>query len=332
MGFPFFIVGAQRSGTTLLRMILNAHSRIAVPEEARFLMPLLTRRHLQGGLDSAALGRLADYLAASKEYANWNYASAAFLEAIRVQGHLDLAEFVRMLYTSYAASEGKPYWGDKSLFFQRIGLLHRLFPQAAFIHIVRDGRDVFDSWRKMDAAKNCAPAGALDWRLKLGLIERAFRRLPAELTMTVRYEDLLAEPRAAAEQVCRFLGVEFEPGMLRFHEASGQYVGGHHSQLIFKPIETTNGAKWPRNLSRREMLAFDLIAGPWLERFGYGRSGQTCTLLDRAALGAELLRGASARALGMAADALERRRALREGRATETIKVGERPAQRRGRP
>ena len=94
------------------------------------------------------------------------------------------------MFSSYAVSEGKSTWGDKSLFFGSIDLLHELFPRARFIHIIRDGRDVFDSWRKMDPTKRHATVMALDWRYKLRSIERSFEKLPASLAKTLRYEDL----------------------------------------------------------------------------------------------------------------------------------------------
>jgi hypothetical protein len=330
--FPFFIVGAQRSGTTLLRLILNAHSQVAVPEEARFLSPLLTRRYLESGLDAKRIQKLVGYLEASAEYELWNYDRAPFLASIRSREHLELAELIHLLYSSYAKSEAKPLWGDKSLFFRNLDVLSRLFPNATFIHIVRDGRDVFDSWRKMDRTKNCAPAVALDWRLKLAMIERGFARMPTERTLTIRFEDLLEDAEKVTRGVCAFLGLEYEPRMLDFHKDSDRYIGAHHSQLIFRPIDNKNQSKWRSNLTRREKQAFDLIASAWLERFGYGCSGESASMPDRAAVWNELIRGAAKRGHDVFRDAKERRRALQEGKATKAIIVGERPSEHREGP
>lgn len=326
--FPVFIVGVQRSGTTLLRMLLNAHSEIAIPEEARFLMPLLAQRHLAAGFQGEDYRKLVSFLRASEEYRLWNYDSGPFFADLEARNRIELVELMNVLYGSFVSAEGKRYWGDKSLFFRRIDMLARMFPQGSFIHIVRDGRDVFDSWRKMDATKDCAPAAALDWRLKLRFIERAFARLPTDRTLTVRFEDLLANPEAVARSTCEFLGVDYEVGMLDFHKKSRRYVGDHHSQLIFKPIESGNQSKWRNILGHAEKVAFDLVAGQQLDRYGYGRCDAACSLGDRIDVLLRLGKGGLQRALDVARDALERRKALSTGTAPNSIKIGVKPSER----
>lgn len=326
--FPVFIVGAQRSGTTLLRMLLNAHSLIAIPEEARFLMPLLVQEKLANGFKGDDFEKLVSYMRASEEFQLWNYDNGAFLAELERMNEIGLTDFVDKLYSSYARSEGKCYWADKSLFFRRIDILARMFPQGSFIHIVRDGRDVFDSWRKMDASKDCAPAAALDWRLKLRFIERAFDQLPVNRTLTIRFEDLLLDAEGVARSTCDFLGVDYEEDMLDFHKKSRRYVGDHHSQLIFKPIESGNQSKWRNNLSHAEKVAFDLIAGRQLDRYGYGRSDERCSIGDRAGVLLGLGGGGLRRARDVARDAFERRRALKTGTAPSSIKIGAKPSER----
>ncbi len=326
--FPVFIVGAQRSGTTLLRMLLNAHSEIAIPEEARFLMPLLEARHLDAGFHGEDYRKLVSFLRASEEYRLWNYDSAPLFTDLESREGIGLRELMERLYGSFVQSEGKRYWGDKSLFFRRIDILARMFPQGSFIHIVRDGRDVFDSWRKMDASKDCAPAVALDWRLKLNLIERAFVRVPADHTLTIRFEDLLANAEAVACSTCDFLGVDYEEGMLDFHKKSRRYVGDHHSQLIFRPIETGNQSKWRNSLSHAEKVAFDLVAGRQLDRYGYGRSNEARSIGDFVGVLLGLGGGGLRRARDVARDAFERRKALKTGTAPSSIKIGTKPSER----
>lgn len=326
--FPVFIVGAQRSGTTLLRLLLNSHSQIAIPEEARFLMPLLVQEKLTDGFRGADFENLVSYMRASDEFHLWNYDNGAFLAELEQMNEVGLVDFVERLYSSYAKSEGKRYWADKSLFFRRIDILARMFPQGSFIHIVRDGRDVFDSWRKMDATKDGAPAAALDWRLKLRFIERAFSRLPADRTLTIRFEDLLDNAETVARSTCDFLGVDYEEGMLDFHQKSRRYVGDHHSQLIFKPIESGNQFKWRNNLSHAEKVAFDLVAGRQLGRYGYGRSDEACSIGDRVGVLMGLGGGGLRRAHEVVRDAFERRKALKTGTAPSSIKVGAKPSER----
>ncbi len=326
--FPVFIVGAQRSGTTLLRLLLNSHSMIAIPEEARFLMPLLEQDKLLHGFQGEDLHNLVNYLRTSQEFQLWNYDNSTFLKELEQLKQISLVDFIGKLYSSYALSESKQYWADKSLFFRRIDILANMFPQGSFINIVRDGRDVFDSWRKMDTDKDCAPAAALDWRLKLSLIERAFSRLPTNRTLTIRFEDLLIDPESVAKLICTFLGLKYEESMLSFHENSNRYVGEHHSKLIFKPIDSSNQFKWRNNLTHLEKIAFDLVAGKQLDQYNYGRSGEKCSLVDRISTLSRLINGGVGRAREILRDATERRRALQSGSATSSIKIGTRPSER----
>jgi hypothetical protein len=266
---PFFIVGAQRSGSTLLRLILNAHSEIAIPEEARFLMPLLKESYLHYSFSGESLKALIDYLVLNPQFKLWNYDTTRLFEQLSQMDRLTVRELIDCMYTSYSMSENKSRWGDKSLFFRSIDVLYAMFPGARFIHIVRDGRDVFHSWRKIDPSKDNVAVTALDWCYKLYRIERSFERLPQENRMTVRYEDLLGQPQATIHSICSFVGVDYEQAMLSFYRRSHNYVGAHHSELIFQPLDARNCYKWKKNLTQREIRVYSLLARRPLARYGY---------------------------------------------------------------
>ena len=79
---PLFLIGAQRSGTTLLRLLLNAHSQIAIPEEGSFLMPLLKRKYLKKKIAGAPLKRLVSYLMLNDQFRLWGYDYSAYLSMV----------------------------------------------------------------------------------------------------------------------------------------------------------------------------------------------------------------------------------------------------------
>ncbi len=266
---PIFIMGTQRSGTTLLRLILNAHSKIAIPEEARFLTPLLKKRYLKKAISGDSLKKLIGYLSSNEQFKLWNYDSRTFLEHLSAKDEISLHELIDSMFSSYCANEGKAIWGDKSLFFATIDILTALFPDARFIHIVRDGRDVYDSWRKMDPTKGNASVIALDWSYKLHKIESSLKKLPPGHQLTIRYEDLIGDPERTIKAVCSLVGVEYESGMLDFYKTSHYYIGDHHSNLIFNAINDTNRAKWRKNLSPGEIKAFALLARHYLKKYNY---------------------------------------------------------------
>jgi hypothetical protein len=236
-----------------------------------------------------------------------------------------LAELLDLIYSSFAKSEGKVVWGDKSLFVRNIPLLSRIFPNSSFIHIVRDGRDVFNSWRTYDETKNCASVTALDWKVKLSLIERAFDRMASGRSLTVRYEDLLERPGRTLKLVCDFLHVSFEPSMLDFYKSSGRYIGTHHSELIFSKIDPSNREKWRTSLTNREILAYETICRSELMKYGYAVDSCERSVLEFLALISEFASELPPRIFGIFGDAFERRKAFRSGTAAKLSSIGIKP-------
>ena len=267
---PFFLIGAQRSGTTLLRLILNAHSQIAIPEEGTFLIPLLKKKHLRSPISGEALSALTSYLSLNPQLKLWACDVETYLSELGRKDRISLGQLIEDLYSVYAHQNGKSLWGDKTPpFFRKVDIFHDLFPRARFIHIVRDGRDVFDSWRKIDKTKGNVSTIALDWCYKLSRIEKSFSRIPEANKLILRYEDLLQHTEESVRSVCRLLEVPFEAGMLEFYRSSHKYIGTHHSKLIFQPVNSKNVKKWKRTLTPREIRVFTLLAGRYLRKYAY---------------------------------------------------------------
>jgi hypothetical protein len=297
---PIFILGVQRSGTTLLRLILNSHSYIAIPEEAEFLRPIITKKYIYNEIPEKDLKRICNYLRSSPHYALWNYDSSKFLNWLEKQSSISLKEFINNLFMSYAESEGKIRWGDKTpSLFRKLKLLHILFPEAKFIHMLRDGRDVFDSWRKMDFSKNNVAVVALEWQYKLYKIENFLKILHDDNKYTIRYEDLLISPKETLMKICNFIEMEFESQMLNFYMQSKYYVGNHHSRLIFQPINPGNLFKWKKNLTETELKVFNYLAGRYLRKYGYQVESKRMSFNDYVYVLEKLLKGLPARTFGV---------------------------------
>ncbi|MEO1923589.1 MAG: sulfotransferase, partial [Nautiliaceae bacterium] len=112
----------------------------------------------------------------------------------------------------------------------------------------------------MDSTKNNAPVIALDWIYKIKKIEESFKKINPENKITIKYEDLLDNPKKILSLICEFLDVPFEESMLEFYKYSKKYIGKHHSNLIFKPISNKNKFKWKKELKKIEIDSFTLIA------------------------------------------------------------------------
>ncbi|BBO85865.1 sulfotransferase [Desulfosarcina ovata subsp. sediminis] len=285
---PFFIIGAQRSGTTLLRLMLNAHSQVAIPEEGGFWKPLL--RQFKKAPRKAIAGRELEgylrYLRDDPQFKLWLMDSTDLFEAIQNDAPLTLTDLMERTYRYYASSNGKMIWGDKSpSFFRMIPTLSTLFPHAFFIHIIRDGRDLFLSWRKMERNKRNVSLVALEWLFKVKKARNDLKRIGQERYMEIRYEDLVSMPDPILKNVCTLVGIEYEPGMLSYWKTSDQFIGAHHSDLIFKPVSTTSVAKWKRGMTQAELDKFEWVAGGLLKDCGYELSGSSQGGIGRIATG-----------------------------------------------
>lgn len=323
---PIFIVGCQRSGTTLLRLILNAHSCIAIPEDAAFLMPVIKKEYLYDKISGVFLNNLVHYLETSPQFKLWNYDDTPFISELRRLKEISLKDFLVMLYSSYCESFGKMVWGDKTpAFFRKIDIIHALFPDARFIHIVRDGRDVFDSWRKMTPAMRYVSVTAFDWSYKLYTIEKSLKNIPGEKKITVRYEDLLERPEETVKTICSVVSEEYEPAMLKFYENSDYFIGKHHSELIFKALDKGNCYKWRKKLNTKEIALFTLTARHYLKKYQYDTSGYKFSLGIFLLILKSLFVGFPVRLQTILHYKKAYEKSLKYGRPVDVLSIGEKP-------
>lgn len=266
----FFLTGTQRSGTTLLRLLLNNHSVIAIPEEAGFLMPYLNRRKLgrKHYLSPEEKKRFLRFILNDEQFAKWRIPEEKFADFYLA--NYTYKETVSLLYHMFATIHGKEITGDKSpKFIRKLSFLGKIYPDAKFIHIVRDGRDTFLSLikRKHHSASSAVLA-AFEWRVKERLINRTLSQAP-ERTIQIRYEDLIRDPERQLRDICMFIGIAFEFQMLEFWKTSEEFIEKQHSNLIFKPIDAANAEKWRTGLSEDQILQYEFIAKELLAYYGY---------------------------------------------------------------
>ena len=175
-----------------------------------------------------------------------------------------------LFYECYAEHFHKTIWGDKTpSFFRMIPVLHSIFPQAKFIHIIRDGRDTYLSWRKTNILRQNISVGALEWAYKIKRIRSDLHNITSSKYLEIHYEDLVRYPQSILNNVCRFLDIGFESEMLDFWETSSQFIRCHHSQSIFEPVTTKHIEKWKNVLTKNELRKFEYIAGKALAEYGY---------------------------------------------------------------
>ena len=254
---PIFVIGAQRSGTSLLRRILDSHSRITCPPESKFILPLaqvLNDRKSLAGWDSMGFGR-------------------SEVEAA-------MAKFVRSFFDVYAKAQGKARWAEKTPnYVDCLPELWDMFgPSVQFIFIQRHGLDVAFSLADphrhypaieefLDQAGGNKPlAAGLFWADKVGKIER-FRAERPDAGHVIRYEQLTTDPENALKPLFEFLGEPWEPDVIEYDRFPHHAGFGDPDVKRRKTVEPNSGKyrTWPEETQKAVREA----CGPMLAALGY---------------------------------------------------------------
>ena len=258
---PFFIVGCGRSGTTLLRTMLNQHPQIAIPLESLFIIDYLRAKQ-------KPIPVLQRLMAQEYELVEWGLE----VSVDDLTGCTTAKDLVDRVHELYMRQHGKTIWGQKTPRFVRYGeLLRAAYPQAKFIHVVRDSRAVVSSLMRSDVHQSNAYFGAQRWvkDVKAGLALK--ERYPTDV-LEVRYENLVSKPEAVLHEVCSFLGLHFHPAVLDYQETSAREYGGYydkvHSNLKQAP-DTSRIEAWRKHLSVKEIAVVELFCGEVMQRLGY---------------------------------------------------------------
>jgi sulfotransferase family protein len=279
---PFvFLVGCPRSGTTLLHRLVDAHPEAAIVHETLWIAKFWERRV---GLtpDGRVTRELAVRLHEHRRFGQLGIDQAALDRLVDAHTEDTYAELVTALFDLYGAGRGKPFVGDKSPGYVRsIPTLHELWPQARFVHLIRDGRDVCLSainWKKADRVfrdhatwpQEPIATAALWWERSVRLGREAGASLPSELYAEVRYEDVVAHPARECRRICAFLGLEYDEAMIRFHEGRTRETPGLTTKRKWLP-PTAGLRDWRTDMSRDEVASFEAAAGDLLDELGYER-------------------------------------------------------------
>jgi len=281
---PFFVLGSQRSGTTMLRLMLNRHPRLGVPHESKFMIAFNSRLAEYIDLSSPMNARrLLDDIAQHKAVAAGGLIEDR--DAILDSDISTFAQMIDVIMSEKARRMGKARWGDKTPFYiTHIDELWSLFPDSKIVHLVRDGRDVVVSQRNIEWMSSNIPKLAIDWKWKTTLCHKVGSVRGPDFFLEVRYEDLIVETERVLREICEFLGEDFSPSMLEFHEEGAENVPEEsrqwHQNSMRAPDPSKLGA-WKRKLSVADRIIFEQNAGEALDLFGYEKECLQSTLGSR---------------------------------------------------
>ena len=272
---PFFIVGSGRSGSTLLRMMLSCHSRLNIPPETWFLIPLVRRFRTDHPLRADEIEGAVSIITGAWSWPDMKLDALEFQRRVAQLTEPNLRDLVEVVYRCHLEAEGKVRWGDKTpAYIEIVPELVSMYPKAQFIHVIRDGRDVAKSTQATGWRGRWLHDNTRAWTEALEHHVRWARSGFHERILAIRYEDLVLATEATLRNVCRFLGEQYESQMLSWEEKVDQQIPArermYHSKLKLK-IGSEGVARWKREMSAREAFVAEAFMGADLTRLGYER-------------------------------------------------------------
>lgn len=272
MNDPVFIIGTERSGSNLLRLILDAHPRLVVPHPPHVVRYFAPLEPLYGDLADATRFRalVDDVLALVHVHIHpWPWIPEAEELITRARQRSVLGVYVA-LHEALRDHRGKPRWGCKSTFMvDHVDAVRAACPGARFLWLYRDARDVAASSRESVFSAFAPAFSAQLW------VEQQGKALAAEAggdVLRVPYESLVAGPEAEVRRICDFLGEDFAPDMLRWfekEEATRSAALSESWKNTAAPMQTSRLARYRKDLDAEDIATVEQIAGPMLERLGY---------------------------------------------------------------
>lgn len=281
-----FIVGVSRSGTTLLRLILDAHPDLAIPPETHFIPEAVRSCASSEDPSGAFIGVVTSHV----RWEDHQLDPALLRRRIASLEPFDVGDALRAFYRSYAERFRKQRWGDKTPgYIRHMEIVQEVLPESRFIHLIRDGRDVALSAFSTRMGPQTMEKQAEQWRASLQMAREQSTRLASGSYAEMYYEDLVSKPVLELKRVCELLDLKWSPAMLGYHERAGERIeelnrglpargrtparsGDERTRmhaLTSQPPKTDKIAAWESRMSRDEVERFEAVAGETLARHGY---------------------------------------------------------------
>jgi Sulfotransferase family len=273
-----FMIGTQRSGSNLLRLMLNELPRIAAPHPPHILQRLMPLVPNYGDLDKRENFRqLVEDVCRLVELnpVPWEGVTLDREDVLRRCHRQSLMGVYEAVYDAMADAWEARSWCCKSL--ANIAYLPQIeahFKSPRYIYLYRDGRDVAVSFRKAVVGEKHFYHIAKEWsatqQLALGMRER----IGPSRFFSISYESLTSEPEMSMRLLCKFLGVRFDNSMLEFYKSDEARRAAESSELwgnVVRPIMADNTRKFLRDASEEDIRIFESMAGDVLGALGYDR-------------------------------------------------------------
>ncbi len=261
---PVILVGHGSSGTSIFSRLLRNHLRVSFGTESQFIVHYYRRLDRYGDLaDDANLRRLIHDISGERWFERcdfkfgFKFDEQAAFDAVKTRTYRGVLDAIFLQLAQY--NKMAPRWGDKTPGYATdLPVIGELCPDAKYIHLVRDGRDVALSvMGRFWGAQNIYTA-AQEWIEAVDAIDAFLKTLPAEQKLEITYEQLLSEPMATFERVVEFLEIEPREALLKQLEP-----------LLLEQLNASNFDKWRTKMTPAQRQQFERFAHAQLQRHGY---------------------------------------------------------------
>lgn len=273
-----FMIGTQRSGSNLLRLMLNELPRIAAPHPPHILQRLMPLVANYGDLEKREnFAQLVDDVCRLVELnpVPWEGVTLNRLDIQLRSRRRTLMAVYEAVYDVMAQAWEARSWCCKSLAnIQYLPQIEEHFRSPRYIYLYRDGRDVACSFRKAVVGEKHFYHIAREWAAAQRLALEMRERIGPSRFISISYESLTSEPELTMRLLCKFLGVRFSPSMLEFYKSDEAKRAAESSDLwgnVAKPIMADNTRKFLRDASQDDIRIFETVAGDVLSALNYER-------------------------------------------------------------
>jgi hypothetical protein len=253
--------------------MLDAHPNVAIAPETFFIRRFWRRRSTYGALHhDDAYERLLDDITSVPEFDEMGLDADAFAAAAR-NAERSYATLFRLMLRQFADQRGAQVVGEKTpnhvLY---LSTLHDWFPDARFIHLVRDPRAVINSWQSVPWSSGRAWRDAEIW-VEYVSAGRAAKPLFGAALLVLHFEDLVQSPDEEVHRVCNHLTIDVDPAMLTFHDRTPRAVNVEREPWkanATQPIDPATAGRWRTTLSPRHWTEVEAVAADEMRHWGYG--------------------------------------------------------------
>lgn len=280
---PVFVGASPRSGTTLLRTMLNSHPDLAIPRESRFATKAFGLREFFGDLSNEQnRERCVKWIMQRRKsgFANLELDPEEAAARMMNAPGATIGSIIGTPFVMYAEARGAQRWGDKRpAYIRNTGRLFSMFPDAQFVHLVRDPRGSTASMLKVGWYEGSVPNAAELWVRSIEAAVAAKAALRDDQFYELTYEDLLANPESEIKQLTAWLGLDPSgvSDMLNFHKQNDVPASKYHWR-VSEPIDPAAATGWTETLDQDALALVEHVAGAHMDRLGYQRQSNSAVV------------------------------------------------------